>query len=214
MRRFRTHTRSHARSAEALRGEPTQRCPPLQPPRPLSRASCREARPGGHRVSAGRRWVTFMTRGAKSSLSRWRCAETVVTPFFGIQPCSRARPPAGCSGSYCGCIHRSAPGGSRRRRERRVVVCGLCCAPGTVTGRSFLISDSSFGVVARIVPIVAVRTRSHHLRVSGDALPLAAKGSEGTKDRRSRYERKQVKRAPLVWPVSRGRRIGRAAGGN
>ena len=138
----------------ALRGESAQRCLPLQPPRPLSRASCREARPGGHRVSAGRRWVTFMTRSAKSSLSRWRCAETVVTPFFGIQPCSRARPPAGCSGSYCGCIHRSAPGGSRRRRERRVVVCGLCCAPGTVTGRSFLISDSSFGVVARIVPIV------------------------------------------------------------
>ena len=156
VRRFRTHTRSHARSAEALRGEPAQRCPPLQPPRPLSRASCREARPGGHRVSAGRRWVTFMTRGAKSSLSRWRCAETVVTPFFGIQPCSRARPPAGCSGSYCGCIHRSAPGGSRRRRERPVWLCGLCCAPGTVTGHSFLISDSSFGVVARIVPIVAL----------------------------------------------------------
>ena len=99
-------------------------------------------------------------------------------------------------------------------RAPRVVVWAVLRTPGTVTGHSFFISDSSFGVVARIVPIVAVRTRSHHLRVSGDALPLAAKGSEGTKDRRSRYERKQVKRVPLVWPVSRGRRIGRAAGGN
>ena len=51
-------------------------------------------------------------------------------------------------------VRRAAAGGGES------AVCGcvwaLCCAPGTVTGRSFLISDSSFGVVARIVPIVAL----------------------------------------------------------
>ena len=113
------HTqRSHARPAE---GPPRRiRCPPLQPPRPMPCASCREARPGGHRVSAGRRWVTFMTRGAKSSLSRWRCAETVVTPFFGTQPCTRARPPVALGATvdaFTG-VRRAAAG----RRERCVVV--------------------------------------------------------------------------------------------
>ena len=103
-------------------------------------------------------------------------------------------------------------------------LCGLCCAPGTVTGHSFLISDSSFGVVARIVPIVAC---SHplpppSLRVTLSAVAVAAKpkahkGSEGTKDRRPRYEGKQVKKAaPPVWPGSRSRRVGgrRRDGGN
>ena len=164
VRRFRTHTRSHARSAEALRGEPAQRCPPLQPPRPLSRASCREARPGGHRVSAGRRWVTFMTRGAKSSLSRWRCAETVVTPSLGYSrvPGPDRQPVAlGATVDAFTGVRRAAAGGGES--APRGCVWALCCAPGTVTGRSFFISDSSFGVVARIVPNVAVRTRSHHL---------------------------------------------------
>ena len=98
-------------------------------------------------------------------------------------------------------VRRAAAGGGES--APRGCVWALCCAPGTVTGRSFLISDSSFGVVARIVPIVAVRTRSH----PSPRVTLAAKGSEGTKDRRSRYEGKQVKTcASSVARIARRRR--------
>ena len=163
-------------------------------------------------MSAGRRWVTFMTRGAKSSLSRWRCAETVVTPSLGYSrvPGPDRQPVAlGATVDAFTGVRRAAAGGGES--APRGCVWALCCAPGTVTGRSFLISDSSFGVVARIVPIVALFAPARTpLRVT-----LAAKGSEGTKDRRSRYEGKQVKTcASSVARIARPAHREGSAGGN
>ena len=109
-------------------------------------------------------------------------------------------------------MHSQECAGRQPAAERAPCGCvwALCCAPGTVTGRSFLISDSSFGVVARIVPNVALFAPAP---TPSPKVTLAAKGTVGTKDRRSRYEGKQAKRAPPVWPGSRGRRTGHGVGG-
>ena len=128
------HPALKTRTPRPLRGKSAQRCQPRQPPRSVSPCgSCREARPGGHRVSAGRRWVTFMTRGAKSSLSRWRCAESVVTLSLGIQPCPWARLPARCSGSYSRRIQKYAA-------ESAVGVWAVLRGTAPSTGLSYFVS--------------------------------------------------------------------------
>ena len=110
-----------SRTARPLRGQSAQRCQPRQPPRSFPPCgSCREARPGGHRVSAGRRWVTFMTRGAKSSLSRWRCAESVVTLSLGY---SRVPGP-----DYQPVALGATVDAFRSTPRRAPSVCGPCCA--------------------------------------------------------------------------------------